>query len=135
MRIHKQLSVFLENRPGALSKLCGTLAEAGINILALSVNDTVDHAVIRLIVDNNIKALMLIEQQGLYLNEQDVVVVEVGNHPGVLSEVSQRLARADINIDYAYCAATEHQREGCLVLKTDDVERTLQVLKEGQGFE
>jgi len=135
VRIHKQLSVFLENRPGALSKLCGTLAEAGINILALSVNDTVDHAVIRLIVDNNIKALMLIEQQGLYLNEQDVVVVEVGNHPGVLSEVSQRLARADINIDYAYCAATEHQREGCLVLKTDDVERTLQVLKEGQGFE
>ena len=135
MRIQKQLSVFLENRPGALAKLCGTLAEAGINILALSVNDTVDHAVIRLIVDNNIKALMLIEQQGLYLNEQDVVVVQVGNHPGVLAEVATRLARADINIDYAYCAATEHQREGCLVLKTDNAERTLSVLKEGQGFE
>ena len=135
MRIQKQLSVFLENRPGALAKLCGTLAEAGINILALSVNDTVDHAVVRLIVDNNIKALMLIEQQGLYLNQQDVVVVQVGNHPGVLSEIAKRLARTDINIDYAYCAADEHQREGCLVLKTDNAERTLEVLKEGQGFE
>lgn len=135
MRSQKQLSVFLENRPGALAKLTGTLAEAGINILALSVNDTVDHAVVRLIVDNNIRAQMLIEQQGLYLNEQDVVVVQVGNHPGVLAEISRRLARADINIDYAYCAATEHQPEGCLVLKTDDVERTLTVLKEGQGFE
>lgn len=135
MRIQKQLSVFLENRPGALAKLCGTLAEAGINILAMSVNDTVDHAVIRLIVNNNIKALMLIEQQGLYLNEQDVVVVQVSNRPGVLAEISKRLARADINIDYAYCAATEHQPEGCLVLKTDNTERTLAVLKEGQDFD
>ena len=135
MRIQKQLSVFLENRPGLLAKLCGTLSEAGINILALSVNDTVDHAVVRLIVDNNIKALMLIEQQGLYLNQQDVMVVQVGNHPGVLAEIASRLARADINIDYAYCAATEHQREGCLVLKTDNAERTLEVLREGQGFE
>lgn len=135
MRMHKQLSVFVENRPGALAKLCGTLAEAGINILALSVNDTVDHAVVRLIVDNNIKALMLIEQQGLYLNEQDVVVVEVGNRPGVLAEIARLLARADINIDYAYCAAMEHQNEGCLVLKTDNPERTMDVLKKGQGFE
>ena len=103
--------------------------------MAMSVNDTVDHAVVRLVVDNNIKALMLIEQQGLYLNEQDVVVIQVGNHPGVLAEISRRLARADINIDYAYCAATENQDEGCMILKTDSVERTLEVLKEGQGFE
>ena len=135
MKITKQLSVFLENRPGALAKLCGTLSEAGINILALSVNDTVDHAVVRLLVDNNIKALMLIEQQGLYLNEQDVVVVQVGNHPGVLAEIARKLARADINIHYAYCAATEHQPEGCLILKTENVEQTLQVLQEGLGFE
>ena len=135
MRVHKQLSVFLENRPGALAKLCGTLSEAGVNILALSVNDTVDHAVIRLIVDNNIKALMLIEQQGLYLNEQEVVVVEVKNSPGVLTEVARRLARADINIDYAYCAASENQQEGCLILKTDNAQRTVEVLKQGQGFE
>ncbi len=135
MKIEKQLSVFLENRPGALAKLCGTLAEAGINILALSINDTVDHAVIRLIVDNNIKALMLIEQQGLYLNEQEVLVVKVRNNPGALSEIARTLARADINIDYAYCAASKHQPEGCLILKTENAERTLQVLKEGLGFE
>ena len=135
MRIQKQLSVFLENRPGALAKLCGTLSEVGINILALSISDTVDHAVVRLIVDNNIKALMLLEQQGLYLNEQEVVVIEVENHPGVLTEISQKLALADINIDYAYCTATKHQPQGCLVLRTDDVQRTLEVLKEDLPFE
>ena len=135
MKIQKQLSVFLENRPGALAKLCGTLSEAGLNILALSISDTVDHAIVRLIVDNNIKALILLEQQGLYLNEQDVVVVAVENHPGVLTGVSQKLARADINIHYAYCTATEHQSQGCLVLKTDDAERTLEVLKEDFLFE
>jgi len=135
MKVQKQLSVFLENRPGALAKLCGTLSESGVNIQALSVNDTVDHAVVRLVVDNNIKALMLIEQQGLYLNEQDVLVIKVGNRPGVLSEVAKILARADINIHYAYCTANEHQPDGCLILKTDDVERTLEVLREGQGFD
>jgi len=135
MRIQKQLSVFLENRPGALAKLCSTLSEAGVNIYALSISETVDHAVVRLVADNNIKALILLEQQGLYLNEQDVVIIEVDNHPGVLTEISQKLALADINIEYAYCTATEHQPQGCLILRTDDTQRTLEVLQEGLPFD
>ena len=65
MPVQKQLSVFLENRPGALAHICGILSEADINIRALSVHDTVDNAVVRLIVDNPTKALLLLEQEAL----------------------------------------------------------------------
>jgi hypothetical protein len=130
VKITKQLSVFLENRPGALAKICGVLAEAKLNVLALSVHDTVDHAIVRLIVDQYIKALLLLEQQGLYILEQDVVLVSLDNRPGNLAELAQKLARADVNIEYAYCTAIDRQEEGCLVLKTDSPERTVELLRD-----
>ena len=128
IKLYKQLSIFLENRPGGLARICGILGEANVNILALAVHDTMDHAVIRLIADPHVKALLLLEQQGLYLLEQDVIVMKLDNHPGMLAEVARTLAHADINIDYAYCTATEHQLQGCLILKTDAPERTLDIL-------
>ncbi len=130
VKVEKQLSIFLENRPGGLAKICGTLAEAGINILALSIHDTVDHAIVRLIADRPVKALLLLEQLGLYILESDVVVVELENRPGALAEVARKLARADINIEYAYCSAYEHQTAGCLILRADEPERTLELLSE-----
>ena len=130
VKVEKQLSIFVENRPGGMAKICGTLAEAGINILALSVHDTVDHAIIRLLADRPVKALLILEQLGLYILESDVVVIEVDNRPGVLADVARKLARADINIEYAYCSATEHQATGCLILRTDEPERTLELLGE-----
>lgn len=130
MPIRKQLSVFLENRPGMLARACSVLSENGVNILALSIHDTVDHAVVRFYVDNPTKALLLIESEGFYVLEQDVVVLDVENRPGSLAEIAQKLAEADINIDYAYCTATEGQVHGCLVLKTDDPERAEEVLSE-----
>nr|AFD03217.1 amino acid-binding ACT domain protein [uncultured bacterium W4-21b] len=128
MPIRQQLSVFLENRPGMLARACSVLSENGINVLALSIHDTVDHAVVRFLVDMNTKALLLIESEGFYVLEQDVVVVDVDNRPGSLAEVARKLAKADINIDYAYCTANEGQSNGCLVLKTDEPERALDIL-------
>ncbi len=128
MPIQKQLSVFMPNRPGVLAKTCSILSEAGVNILAMAVHDTVDNAVVRFLVDHPTKALLLLEQEGLYVLEQEVVVVEVDNHPGELTRISQALAEADINIAYAYCTATHNQECGCLVLKTDQPERTLEIL-------
>ncbi len=128
VKLEKQLSIFLENRPGGLAKICGTLAEAGINILAISTHDTVDHAIVRLVADRAIKALLILEQLGLYILESDVVVLDLDNRPGALAEVARMLARADINIEYAYCSATEHQQTGCLILRTDEPDRTLELL-------
>lgn len=130
VKLYKQLSIFLENRPGGLARISGVLAEASVNILAMAVHDTVDHAVIRLIADPHMKALLLLEQQGLYLLEQDVIVTKLDNHPGSLAGIARALAHADINIHYAYCTATEHQLQGCLILKTDDSERTLEILNQ-----
>ena len=130
VKVEKQLSIFLENRPGLLAKICGTLADAGINILALSIHDTVDHAIVRLLADRPVKALLILEQLGLYILESDVVVLELDNRPGSLGEVARKLARADINIEYAYCSATSSQGVGCLILKSDDQDRAIELLRE-----
>ncbi len=130
MPIEKQLSVFVENKPGRLSQICSTLADNGINIYAMSVHDTVDHAVVRLIVDFANKALLLLEQEGTYILVQDVVVVNIDNRPGIISTIAKKLFRADINIEYAYCTATKNQENGCLVIKTKDPEQTLEILED-----
>ncbi len=130
MPVRKQLSVFLENRPGMLARACSILSDNKVNILALSVHDTVDHAVVRFFVDNPTKALLLIENEGFYVLEQEVVVLDVDNRPGVLTEIARKLAEADINIDYAYCTAMQGQDHGCLVIKTDNPEIASEVLSE-----
>ena len=124
----KQLSIFLENRPGGLAKICGTLAEAGVNILALTIQDTVDHAIVRLLADRPVKALLLLEQHGLYILESDVIVMELDSRPGALAAAARQLARADINVEYAYCTAIDRQGTGCLILKTKEMERTIELL-------
>lgn len=127
-RIQKQLTVFLENRPGNLARVCSILSEAGINILALAIHDTVDNAVVRFLVDLPTKALLLLEEEELYVMEQDVIVLEVLNQKGELTRLCQCLAQADINISYAYCTARPDQHSGCLVLKVDHPERALEIL-------
>ena len=118
----------MPNRPGVLARTCSILADAGINIMALAVHDTVDNAVVRFLLDQPTKALLLLEQEELYVLEQEVVVLEIDNAPGALTRIAQTLAQADINIAYAYCTATPRQELGCLVLKTDNPERALQIL-------
>ena len=120
----------MENKPGRLSKICNILADAKINVYAMSVHDTVDHAIIRLIVDNPTKALILLEEEGLYIVTQDVVVVEIDNKPGIISSIAAKLYRADINIEYAYCTATRNQDVGALVIKTQDAEQAQEILQE-----
>ena len=129
MPIEKQLSIFLENKPGRLSSICSTLADNNINIFAMSVHDTVDHAIVRLLVDYPTKALVILEQEGVYTISQDVVVVGIDNRPGIISTIAKRLFRADINIEYAYCTANKNQDHGCLVIKTKDPEQALEILE------
>ncbi len=130
VRVEKQLSIFLENRPGGMARICGTLAEAGINILALTVHDTVDHAIVRMVADRPVKALLILEQLGVYILESDVIVLDLENEPGALAEVARKLARADINIEYAYCTAAQNQKSGCLILRPDEPDRAIELLRE-----
>ncbi len=129
-RIETQLSVFSENKPGRMAKICYTLGNMGVNIYCISVHDTVDHSIIRLIVDNPTKALILLEEDGLYIITQKVVVVDISNDVGALGEISTLLARADDNMEYAYCTASPNHDTAHLVIKTKDPERTLDILQD-----
>ena len=118
----------MPNRPGVLARTCAVLSEAQVNILAMAVHDSVDNAVVRIIVDHPTKAILLLEQEDFYVLEQDVVVIDIDNRPGEIARIAQCLAEADINIFYAYCTATKSQEIGCLVLRTDNPERANDIL-------
>jgi len=128
MPIQKQLSVFLPNRPGLLAQTCSILSESRVNIIAMAVHDNVDNAVVRVLVDQPTKAILLLEQEDFFVLEQEVVVIDISNEPGELARIAQALAEADINIAYAYCTASKGQESGCLVLRTDQNERALDLL-------
>ena len=123
-----QLAVFLENRPGALARVCEALAEAGINIHALTVSDTIDHSVIRMIVNDATKALMLLGERGVLAFENDVLWIEGANELGVLGNIANALSRAEVNIEYAYFAASESSPKGIIVLRPSNVEKANQAL-------
>ena len=129
MAIERQLSIFLDNRPGILAHVCDILSQAEINVLALSTHDAVDNAVVRILCDNPTKALLLLEQEEFFVLEQSVVVLEIENKTGALSRIARKLARADINIGYAYCTAVPGQESGCLVIKTDAPEKAWECLQ------
>ena len=129
MKIVKQLSIFLENKPGTLSKVCRALAHEGINIHAMTVSDTIDHAVIRIVVSEPDKAMRMFESSGVLVIENEVIQIDLRNEPGQLARLSDKLALGNVNIDYAYCAADEEQKKGALILRVGDAKKALKMLK------
>ncbi len=125
-----QLAVFLENRPGALARVCEALAKAGINIHALTVSDTVDHSVVRMIVSDSTKALMLLGESGVLAFENDVLCIDAANEPGVLGKIADALSRAEVNIEYAYFASGASLPTGITILRPSDVEKAQRALSE-----
>jgi hypothetical protein len=124
-----QLAVFLANRPGALARVCEALAQAEINIHALATSDTVDHSVVRMVVSDPTKALMLLGEAGVLALESDVLTIETENKPGVLATIAERLANAEVNIEYAYLAADPKAAKGLIVLRLSDVEKAQRALR------
>src|SRR6266550_1177967 len=112
MQIAKQLAIFLENRPGMLARVCDALAEAKINIFAITTSDTVDHSVVRMVVSDPRKALLLFEEHGTLVVEAEVLMIEGDNRPGSLARIAHRLADAAINIEYCYCATPPDAKKG-----------------------
>ena len=124
--IEKQLSIFLENKPGVLAEVCKTLGAHDINIRGLSVSDTVDYAVVRLIVDDAQKAIHILGEHGALVVETDVLAVKMANEPGELAKLAADLARANVNIEYAY--GTSNSGLGTVFLRVSDVKKALKTL-------
>ena len=125
-----QLAVFLSNRPGALARVCEALAKAEINIHALTTSDTVDHSVVRMVVSDPTKALMLFGESGLLALENDVLIIESDNEPGTLGKIAERLSKAEVNIEYAYMAATIKSDRGLMILRPSDVDKAHRALRD-----
>ena len=125
-----QLAVFLANRPGALARVCEALATAEINIHALATSDTVDHSVVRMVVSDPTKALMLLGEAGVLALESDVLMIETDNKPGVLAKIAERLAESEVNIEYVYLAGSPKAAKGLIILRPSDVEKAQSVLRD-----
>lgn len=130
METATQLSVFLSNRPGALARVCEALGKAEINIHALAISDTVDHAVIRMVVSDPTKALMILGEAGVLALENDIIMVESDNEPGTLGRIAERLSTIDVNIEYAYLATSLKSPRGLMILRPSDVDKAMRALRD-----
>src|SRR5262245_54652931 len=128
MQLVTQLALFLDNRPGTFVRVCESLAEAKINIYAISTSDTVDHIVVRMVVSDARRALLLFEERGTLVVETDVLMIEGDNRPGSLARICNKLADAKVNIDYCYCATPPEARKGLLILRVDHAKKAMKVL-------
>jgi hypothetical protein len=128
MQITQQLAVFLENKPGTLARVCDALHEAKINIFAITTSDTVDHTVARFVLSDPRKALLLFEEHGTLVVEDEVLLVDMDNRPGSLAAICHKLATARVNIEYCYCATPPSARHGLLVLRVSDARKALKTL-------
>lgn len=128
VQIATQLSLFLENKPGTLARVCDALREAKINIYALTTSDTVDHSVVRMIVSDTRKALLMFEEHSVLVIENEVLLIDGDNKPGSLARIAHRLAEGKVNIEYAYCATPPNARSGLLVLRPSDCKKALKIL-------
>ena len=128
MQITTQLALFLDNRPGMLARVCDALSAAKINIYAISTSDTIDHSVIRMVVNDTRKALLLFEEHGTLVVESEVIMIDGDNKPGSLAKICHKLAHAGINIEYCYCATPPHARKGLLVLRVSNAKKALKLL-------
>lgn len=124
----KQISVFLENRPGHLAETCRALADAGVSIITLSLADTREFGIARLIVNDWEKARDILSAAGRVVNVRDVVAVTVADRPGGMADVLSALDKAGVNVEYSYAFAFHHGEKAVLVFRFEDNERALAAL-------
>jgi len=123
----KQLVVMLENKPGSLAKLCTTLADGRINLLAISVPCSVEYGTVLLIAEYHERAKGVLSASELAVAETDVLTVELENRVGALAEVSKKLADENININYAYCSGSKTGKGTMGVFSVSDLGRAAEI--------
>jgi hypothetical protein len=128
----EQISVFLENKPGSLAEVTRILGESGVNIRALSLADTKDFGILRLIVNDNEKAREILGRRGLTVRKTEVVAVEVPDRPGGLAEILKVLTEADINVEYLYAFVQQSGENAIIIFRFDETDRAIEVLSKKQ---
>ena len=129
----RQISIFLQNKPGQLSQICRDLAEADLNIATLSLADTSDFGIVRMIVDDHEKAKDVLTAKGHAVNVREVVAVCVPDRPGGMAEVMAAVDTAGVNVEYSYAFAFHRGEKAVLVFRFDDNAKAERALAE-TGF-
>lgn len=128
METAKQISVFLENKPGRLAKVLSALARDKVNITALTVMDSHEHSVLRLVSDDAVKTTQALRELGMRHVESEVLLVELKHQPGALAHVCETLAAEHINIDYCYVSSGGRNGKVFGIFKVSNHEKAMRVL-------
>lgn len=128
----EQISVFLENKAGRLAEVTRILGETGVNIRALSLADTTDFGILRLIVDRFDDAREVLKSRGFTVGKTEVVAIEVPDRPGGLASVLAVLAEAGINVEYMYAFVQHSGKNAVIIFRFDNLDEAIHLLqKEG----
>jgi hypothetical protein len=124
----KQISVFLENNAGRLGEVTKVLANANINIRAISIADTADFGILRLIVDKNDEAIEALTKGGFTTRLSDVAAVEIGDTPGSLAKVMELFQKSNVNIEYLYASLEGKEGKAVVIFKLENLEQGLKIV-------
>ncbi len=125
----RQISIFIENRPGRLAAVTQLLGDAGVDIRSLSLADTRDFGILRLIVNKPDFAIEVLKSAGCTITVTNVVGVKIPDRPGGLADVLQTLNRADVNVEYMYAFVSRSAESAHVIFRVDDEEKCLAVLQ------
>ena len=130
MNVATQFSIFMVNKPGVLAQVLGEFARAKINIIAITMMDSVEHGVMRVIFASPKRAKEVLLKLNMPYNETEVLCVNLTNKSGALAAVAEKLAKNHINISYAYCTAGARGGRTTGVLKVADVKKAMRILQQ-----
>ena len=125
----EQISVFLENKSGRLAEVTRLLGEGGVNLRAMTIADTADFGILRLVANNSKKALEVLDQGGFTAKVTEVLAVEVPDKPGGLAQVMRVFSENGVNIEYLYVSLERTKENAVIIFKVADIDRGTKVLK------
>ena len=130
MHVAPQFSIFMVNKPGVLAQVLGEFARAKINVIAMTMTDSVENGVMRVVFASPEKAKEVLSKLNMPYNQTEVLCVTLTNKSGALAAVAEKLARNHINISYAYCTAGAKGGRTTGVLKIADVKKAMKILQQ-----
>lgn len=124
----EQISVFLENKSGRLADVTRALGKAGVNIRALSIADTSDFGILRIIVNDNDRAIKVLKDNDFTVSKTEVVAVEVSDKPGGLSDILDLLEKEKINVEYMYAFIERSSDNAVIIFRFDENDKAVKIL-------
>jgi hypothetical protein len=120
-----QIAIFIENRSGRLAEITNILADNDINIRALSLADTADFGILRLIVNDTEKAQQILKEKGFTVGRTEVLVVEVSDKPGGLAKALTTIKESDLNVEYMYAFTQKSGESGLIIFRFDEIDAAI----------